>query len=124
VNIAIIYAALDGEAEDFAGDFATAFKAGGWKPAITGWDQTGKRGLDIGMLADPSAPHEIPALFISLVQYLHDAIGAVGIPCRIVPLSPDEQISLNKPEKGVLYLMVHRKPDNETNKQNSNVNTK
>jgi hypothetical protein len=116
VNIAIMYAAFDGEAADFAGDFETAFKAAGWKPVRIGWDQTGKRGLDISMLADPSAPNEIPTSFMPIVQYVHDTITAVGIPCRIAPLSPDEPISLNKPEKGVLYLIVHHKPEIERNR--------
>jgi hypothetical protein len=111
VNIAISSAALDAESADFAKDFETAFKAGGWKPTIVGWDQMGERGLDVGMLSDPFNPKHIPAAFTPLVQYIHDAIIGIGIQCRILPLSPDDPISLSKPEKGVLYLLVHRKPE-------------
>jgi hypothetical protein len=117
MNIVITSATLDAESDDFAKDFETAFKAAGWKTARVRWNQTGERGLDVGMLPDPTAPEQIPAAFASLVQSVQIAIISEGIRCRIVPLSPDAPISLEKPEKNVLYLLVGFKPEPLTNQK-------
>jgi len=122
--ISIMSEAFDAEAADFAKDFETAFKAAGWKTTLIPWDQMRQRGLDTSMLADPSEPGKIPALSMPVVKFVHDAITAVGVSCRIFPLSPDDQVSLNKPEKNVLYLMVHRKPNIDTSRPNSKVGAK
>jgi hypothetical protein len=111
VPITIIGAALDTESTDFAKDFETAFKAGGWIPHVTGWNQMGRYGLDLGMLEDPSNPKHIPLEFGTVVENIRHVIVDIGVPCGILPLTPTDAISLQKPEKNVLYLLVHRKPD-------------
>jgi hypothetical protein len=111
IFIVITFPAFNPEGDDFAKDFEAVFKAAEWKPTRTGWNQTGERGLDIGMLEDPAAPGQIPAAYLSLVQYIRDAMVAEGVPCRIFPLKPDAAVSLAKPEKSVLYLMVGHKPE-------------
>lgn len=117
IPIAIMSAAFDAESGDFAKDFETTFKAAGWRPTRVPWNQTGEPGLAFGMLADPTAPDQIPAAFASLLGQIRDAVISEGIPCKIVPLSPDAPISLNKPEKNVLYLLVGRKPEPVTDQK-------
>ncbi len=122
--IAISSEAFDSESRDFAKDFETAFKAGEWTPTVVPWDQLHDHGLDIGMLEDPASPGKIPAPFVSVVQSIQDTITAIGVPCRIRPLSPTDQVTLQPPVKNVLYLLVHRKPDSapsdtDGNKRNS-----
>lgn len=116
VPIAIMSEAFDNEAADLAKDFEEAFTEGEWKPTRVPWDQLHKQGVEISMLADPSAPNEIPAPFKPLVEHLRVAIATIGVTCGISALGPDDAVSLNKPEKNVLYLMVHRRPEIETGK--------
>jgi hypothetical protein len=110
IHITITSSAFDVESIDFKRDFETAFIAGGWKPSIVSWNQMNKRGLEIGMLEDP-ATKQIPLVFVPVVQSVRDAISGVGVPCEILPLSPDDPVSLGKPEPKVLYLLVHSKPE-------------